>query len=104
MTKFNINLHEAIYSLSDALDLVGVDHIHHGKRVAFMAAECAKALNWNSQKIDTLFQAAILHDCGVSNTGSTCKTSTVGWSDFLNPNALYYNYMLGFVPKPNLTN
>lgn len=45
MTQFNINLHEAIYSLSDALDLVGVTHIHHGKRVAYMAAECAKQLN-----------------------------------------------------------
>lgn len=42
MSKFNINLHEAIYSLSDAPDLVGVTHIHHGKHVAFMAAECGK--------------------------------------------------------------
>lgn len=44
MSKFNINLHEAVYSLSDALDLVGVTHIHHGKRVAYMAAECGKQM------------------------------------------------------------
>ena len=30
MSSFKINQHEAIYSLSDALDLVGVTHIHHG--------------------------------------------------------------------------
>jgi HD-GYP domain-containing protein (c-di-GMP phosphodiesterase class II) len=68
MAQYNINLHEAIYSLSDALDLVGVTHIHHGKRVAFMAAECAKILGWQGKRVDDLFQAAILHDCGVSKT------------------------------------
>ncbi|BCG65767.1 MAG: hypothetical protein methR_P3623 [Methyloprofundus sp.] len=79
MSTFNINLHEAIYSLSDALDLVGVDHVHHGKRVAFMAAECAKALNWETQQIDNLFQAAILHDCGVSNTAVHAKLAQFEW-------------------------
>jgi len=79
MSKFHINLHEAIYSLSDALDLVGVNHIHHGKRVAFMAAECAKALQWDSQQIDSLFQAAILHDCGVSNTAVHQKLTQFEW-------------------------
>ncbi len=68
MTTFKINLHEAIISLSDALDLVGIDQIYHGKRVAYMAAECGKALNWRSDHLDDLFLAAILHDCGVSNT------------------------------------
>jgi len=79
MSKFNINIHEAIYSLSDALDLVGVDHVHHGKRVAFMAAECGKALNWSSQQIDHLFQAAILHDCGVSTTSVHAKLAQFEW-------------------------
>ncbi len=68
MGQYNINLHEAIYSLSDALDLVGVTHIHHGKRVAFMAAECAKRMGWQGKRVDDLFQAAILHDSGVSKT------------------------------------
>jgi HD-GYP domain-containing protein (c-di-GMP phosphodiesterase class II) len=68
MTTYQINLHEAIYSLSDALDLVGVTHIHHGKRVAYMAAECGKKAGWQGQQLDDLFQAAILHDCGVSRT------------------------------------
>lgn len=68
MAVYNINLHEAIYSLSDALDLVGVTHIHHGKRVAYMAAECGKQMGWQGRRMDDLFQAAILHDCGVSKT------------------------------------
>jgi len=44
MTSFNINLHEAVYSLSGALYLVGVTHLHHGKRFTYMADECAKHL------------------------------------------------------------
>jgi HD-GYP domain-containing protein (c-di-GMP phosphodiesterase class II) len=81
MSKFNINLHEAVFSLSNALDLVGVQEIHHGKRVAFMAAECAKALNWEEQHIDTLFQAAILHDCGVSKTVVHAKLAQFEWEN-----------------------
>ena len=81
MSKFNINLHEAIYSLSDALDLVGVSHIHHGKRVAYMAAECGKFLGWNKRQLDDLFQAAILHDCGVSNTAVHQRLTQFEWEN-----------------------
>ncbi len=79
MSRFNINLHETIYSLSDALDLVGVNHVHHGKRVAFMAAECAKALQWDTPQLDSLFKAAILHDCGVSTTTVHKKLTQLEW-------------------------
>ena len=81
MTKFNINLHEAIYTLSDALDLVGVTHIHHGKRVAYMAAECGKHLGWPHRQIDDLFQAAILHDCGVSKTAIHGRLAQFEWEN-----------------------
>jgi hypothetical protein len=40
----HIDLRQAIYALTDALDLVGVDEVGHGKRVGFMAAECSQAL------------------------------------------------------------
>ena len=79
MSKFNINLHEAVYSLSDALDLVGVTHIHHGKRVAYIAAECGKLLGWEGQQLDDLFQAAILHDCGVSKTAVHARLAQFEW-------------------------
>ena len=81
MSKFNINLHEAIFSLSNALDLVGIQEIHHGKRVAFMAAECGKALGWNNRRLDNLFQAAILHDCGVSKTLVHAKLAQFEWEN-----------------------
>jgi len=79
MSKFNINLHEAVYSLSDALDLVGVTHIHHGKRVAYMAAECGKQMGWKGPRMDDLFQAAILHDCGVSKTLVHSRLAQFEW-------------------------
>lgn len=79
MSKFNINLHEAIYSLSDALDLVGVTHIHHGKHVAFMAAECGKKMGWQGQRMDDLFQAAMLHDSGVSKTTVHSRLAQFEW-------------------------
>ena len=73
MSQFQVNLNEALYSLSDALDLVGVTHMHHGKRVAYMASECGKSLNWSKAQMDDLFQAAILHDSGVSRTALSAR-------------------------------
>jgi HD-GYP domain-containing protein (c-di-GMP phosphodiesterase class II) len=81
MSTFKINLHEAVYSLSDALDLVGVTHIHHGKRVAYIAAECAKLAGWPSEQLDDLFQAAILHDCGVSKTLVHSRLAQFEWEN-----------------------
>jgi len=79
MSTYNVNLHEALYSLSDALDLVGVTHIHHGKRVAYMATECGKYLGWSGPRLDDLFQAAILHDSGVSKTMVHAKLAQMEW-------------------------
>ena len=62
------NLHQLIYALSDALDLVGVDDVNHGKRVAYMALECAKEMGLDDDKRVDLFHASLLHDCGVSST------------------------------------
>ena len=73
MSKFKINLHETIFSLSDALDLVSVDQTYHSKRVAYLATECGKALNWGKDRLDDLFLAAILHDCGVYKTAIHTK-------------------------------
>jgi HD-GYP domain-containing protein (c-di-GMP phosphodiesterase class II) len=73
VSKFKINLHETIFSLSDALDLVGVDQVYHSKRVAYLAVECGKALNLSKDRLDDLFLAAILHDCGVFRTAIHAK-------------------------------
>lgn len=68
MGSYSVNLRDAIYSLSDALDLVGVTHIHHGKRVAYIASEIARGQGWDSERLDRVYLASILHDCGVSRT------------------------------------
>jgi len=73
VSKFKINLHETIFFLSDALDLVSVDQIYHSKHVAYLATECGKALNWGQDRLDDLFLAAILHDCGVYKTAIHTK-------------------------------
>ena len=63
-----IDFRQVVHALSDALDLVGVDELQHGKRVAFMAVECGRALGLDDAKLDRLYHAALLHDCGVSST------------------------------------
>jgi len=49
------------YALTNKTGIVGLDRTHHGKRVAYMAAECGKTPNWTTQHIDDLFLAAIFH-------------------------------------------
>lgn len=62
------DLRQVIYALSDALDLVGIDDIAHGKRVGIMAAECSRqqGLAWDETAF--LFDLGLLHDVGVSST------------------------------------
>jgi len=66
--EFKVDLRSAIYSLSDTLDLVGVDELFHGKRAAYMALEVARQLGMDEAEMHDLFHAALLHDCGVSST------------------------------------
>ncbi len=61
-------LHHIIYALSDALDLVGVDDVAHGKRVGVMASACAQALGWPAAGCEFMFELGMLHDIGVSST------------------------------------
>lgn len=66
--SIHADLRQVIYALSDALDLVGIDDVAHGKRVGVMAAECAKALQWPQDDVLFMFDLGILHDIGVSTT------------------------------------
>lgn len=63
-----VDLREVIYALSDALDLVGVDDIAHGKRVGIMAATCARAQGRPENEVAFCFDLGMLHDIGVSST------------------------------------
>lgn len=63
-----LDLRQVVHALADALDLVGVDDFHHGKRVALMAVEVGRLLGLDDATLDTLLDAGMLHDCGVSST------------------------------------
>jgi len=62
-----IDLQQTVVALSDALDLVGIDALYHGKRVGFMMlagyAQLEPELSENQ-----VFQLGLLHDIGVSST------------------------------------
>jgi len=62
------DLRHVIYALSDALDLVGVDDVGHGKRVGIMAYECGRRKGLTGAELTFLFDLGILHDIGVSST------------------------------------
>lgn len=63
-----VDLRQTIYALSDALDLVGIDDVGHGKRVGIMAAACGQALGLPPAERHLLFDLGLLHDIGVSST------------------------------------
>ena len=62
------DLRHLICTLSDALDLVGVDDVGHGKRVGVMAAECGRRAGRSPEEVTFLFDLGMLHDIGVSST------------------------------------
>jgi putative nucleotidyltransferase with HDIG domain len=66
MEQLKIDLHSTVTALSSSLDLVGIDEVKHGKRVAIMAKNVARELGWSKADCLTLMHAGMLHDCGVS--------------------------------------
>lgn len=63
-----IDVRQMLLTISNAVDLVGVTDVFHGRRVAIMAVECARTLVWDVADQRRLFDAGLLHDCGVSST------------------------------------
>ena len=62
-----IDRHALISALSRALDFVGVDEVHHGLRVGYMAHEIGSMAGLDTDPME-LLHIGMLHDCGVSNT------------------------------------
>jgi putative nucleotidyltransferase with HDIG domain len=63
-----LNFRSVVHALSDALDLVGVNDIHHGKRVAIMCVDILRSLGGSEEELDLVFEAGMLHDIGVSSS------------------------------------
>lgn len=75
-----VNLQRTITSLTNALDFVGTDEYHHGKRVALMAVAIAKEMNWPPARCEKMLYAGMLHDCGVSRMREhRAITETLEW-------------------------
>ena len=81
MSTLQLNIRQFIYSLSNALDLVGVTNVFHGRRVAYMSNLLAADLGWDKAILDQLFEASILHDCGVSQTNVHAKLTQLQWEE-----------------------
>lgn len=101
--ELSIDLRQAIYALTDALDLVGVDEVGHGKRVGFMAMECARALQLDEEAGIKLFHAALLHDCGVSSTAvHRHLVDEFEWDHAEEHSVTGYELLLSFPPLASL--
>lgn len=93
------DLRHVIYALSDALDLVGVDDVAHGKRVGIMAAECGKARGLPEAEITFLFDLGMLHDIGVSSTQTHHHlVSEFDWQGSQVHAEIGYGLLRGFAP------
>ena len=66
--EFKIDLVQVVLALADALDLVGIDEVAHGKRVGYMAFKCAEGEGLAKGGRERLFGIGLLHDCGVSSS------------------------------------
>jgi HD-GYP domain-containing protein (c-di-GMP phosphodiesterase class II) len=92
-------LHDVICSLSCSLDLVGVTEVHHGKRVALIAAGVSKVLGWEAQLELDVFYAGMLHDCGVSSTKEHSRlVSELEWTDVREHCVRGANYLADCAP------
>lgn len=63
-----INKRKLYWILSNAIDLVGVTDLYHGKRVAYIADRIASALKDKLWPRSDVIITGLLHDCGVSST------------------------------------
>lgn len=75
-----VNLQRAISALTGALDFVGIDEVHHGKRVALMAVSIAREMQWPKLRCEEMLYAGMIHDCGVSRMKEhRAITATLEW-------------------------
>ncbi|CAK4075071.1 HD-GYP domain-containing protein [Vibrio sp. 16] len=62
----SVDLRQVLFEMACALDAVGVDDIHHGHRVAYIAYRCAQRMGWSEEKAQIAFSLGLIHDCGVT--------------------------------------
>ena len=60
--------HSLIFGLSYALDIAGKNNLSHSKSTAYLAVMIAREIGLEEEKVLDLYNAALLHDIGLSNT------------------------------------
>ncbi|HIJ22099.1 MAG TPA: HD domain-containing protein, partial [Gammaproteobacteria bacterium] len=65
-SELQVDLRQMILALETAVDLVGMNDTHHGKRVGYIASQIGHKLGFSDQDIHFAFEFGLLHDCGVS--------------------------------------
>ncbi|HJV22467.1 MAG TPA: HD domain-containing phosphohydrolase [Holophagaceae bacterium] len=68
MPDLRLDVRQLITLIGHAVDLVGVDDFYHGRRVGMIALKLARHLGWETQARAFIYEAGLLHDCGVSTT------------------------------------
>ncbi|HJV89497.1 MAG TPA: HD domain-containing phosphohydrolase [Holophagaceae bacterium] len=68
MPDLRLDVRQLILLIGRAVDLVGVDDFYHGRRVGMIAVKLARHLGWTPKDRDFIYEAGLLHDCGVSTT------------------------------------
>lgn len=66
--QLEIDLQQLVITIANTVDLVGVDDVMHGRRVGMLASEIARQLGWDMATRMMIYDAGLLHDCGVSST------------------------------------
>lgn len=98
-----MNIRQMVLTISNAVDLVGVSDVFHGRRVGMMAVECARVLAWNTASQHLLFDASLLHDCGVSSTREHGKiVNELEWEGANLHCESGYDLLQGFAPLAHL--
>lgn len=101
--EFGFDLRQVVFALSDALDLVGVDDVAHGKRVGIMSANCARELGWGEDEQALMFDMGMLHDIGVSSTQTHLHLlQEFDWPDSQTHAELGYQLLGEFPPLEHL--
>lgn len=72
-SQMEIDIGRAIHTVTKALDYVGIDDKSYGRRVGLICHRISHFLGWDRDRRHYILLAGMLHDCGVSSTGTHQK-------------------------------
>ena len=97
--KLQLDLRKLVFMLAHTVDLVGVDDCYHGRRVGMLLVRLARRLGYEPATQHLLYDAGLLHDCGVSTTREHRKLlNEIEWSGAQKHCELGCDRLAGFAP------